>query len=140
MTESVGAIGPGRRRERDTIDAMLRIFCHDRHRSKRTLCEECHGVLAYSERRLEKCLFEEDKPTCAQCPVHCYQPAMRAKVREVMRYAGPRLIYRHPILALLHMLHGRKAAPQHPRRREPVVSRCAAAPNPPPDRSTPDAP
>jgi hypothetical protein len=33
---------------------------------------------------------------------------MREKIKEVMRYAGPRLIYRHPILAIRHLLDGLK--------------------------------
>jgi hypothetical protein len=31
---------------------------------------------------------------------------MREAVREVMRYAGPRMALRHPILAFLHLLDG----------------------------------
>ena len=27
---------------------------------------------------------------------------MRTRIKEVMRYAGPRMLFRHPVLALLH--------------------------------------
>jgi hypothetical protein len=27
---------------------------------------------------------------------------MREQVKEVMRYAGPRMIFRHPVLAVMH--------------------------------------
>jgi hypothetical protein len=30
---------------------------------------------------------------------------MREKIKAVMRYAGPRMIYRHPILAGKHFLN-----------------------------------
>jgi hypothetical protein len=33
---------------------------------------------------------------------------MKEKVKKVMRYSGPRLIYRNPILALHHVFDGRK--------------------------------
>jgi hypothetical protein len=29
-------------------------------------------------------------------------------VREVMRYSGPRMLKRHPVLALAHLVDGRK--------------------------------
>jgi len=31
---------------------------------------------------------------------------MKEQVKAVMRYAGPRVLFHHPILALLHMLDG----------------------------------
>jgi len=48
---------------------------------------------------------------CNLCQVHCYSEAMRARVREVMRYAGPRMPLRHPWLALRHLLAKRRPAP-----------------------------
>ena len=61
-----------------------------------------------AERRLEKCPFAEEKPTCVKCPVHCYEAVMRERVRQVMRYAGPRMLLRHPVLALLHLRDERR--------------------------------
>lgn len=99
-------------RERKTFDAMLRIYCRDHHGTKGKLCPHCSELLDYAELRLDKCPFQENKTTCANCPVHCYTPIMREKVKEMMRYSGPRMTYRHPVLALYHMLEGkRKAAP-----------------------------
>ncbi len=37
-----------------------------------------------------------------------YQPEMREKVKKVMRFSGPRLLYRAPGLAFHHVLDGRK--------------------------------
>ena len=53
----------------------------------------------------------ETKLACAKCPIHCYQPEVREKVKAVMRYAGPRMIWRHPILALRHWLDAYRKAP-----------------------------
>jgi hypothetical protein len=60
--------------------------------------------LDYARTRLRKCPFQEGKTTCAKCPIHCYKPDRREKIRAVMRYAGPRMLVRHPILALLHLI------------------------------------
>ena len=94
------------RREGKTIEAMLRMYCRGKHGSKTELCSECSELLAYARLRLDKCPFQEGKTTCAKCAVHCYKPAMREKVRVVMRHAGPRMLFRHPVLTLLHYLDG----------------------------------
>ena len=98
-------------RELDTIEAMITIFCRERHGRPRGLCDSCGGMLAYAGQRLDKCLFPGNKPSCASCPVHCYKPEMRQRVQEIMRYAGPRMIFRHPYLAIRHLLDGRNKGP-----------------------------
>ena len=89
-------------REWKTLAAMVRCYCKADHDSTRVPCPECQGLLDYAAIRLQRCRFGEEKPTCAQCPVHCYQQARREQVRTVMRYAGPRMLWRHPILCLCH--------------------------------------
>src|ERR1035437_3633068 len=89
-----------------TLQAMLDIYCRDKHASTGTLCAECRELLDYAMARLVKCPFGEQKPACAQCTIHCYQPAMRARAREVMKHAGPRMLTTHPILAARHIVHG----------------------------------
>ena len=104
---------PRLRREARTIEAMISIYCHDKHGTRgEALCEECTRLAKYAGMRLEKCPYQERKTTCAKCPTHCYKPDMRAEVRTVMRYAGPRMIWRHPYLAVMHLLvDGRRERP-----------------------------
>lgn len=99
-------------RERKTFTAMLAMFCHDQHGTATGLCASCEQLQAYALERSAHCPFQADKPTCLQCPVHCYQPEMRARVRDVMRYAGPKMPLRHPLLALLHLWTSRRP-PSH---------------------------
>ena len=97
---------PARRRvarEWKTIQAMIRIYCRNLHGKRGALCGECEEIRLYAERRLEKCPFAEEKPTCVKCPVHCYEASMRERVRQVMRFSGPRMLLVHPILALRHL-------------------------------------
>jgi hypothetical protein len=98
-------------RERKTLEAMIRIFCRNRHRGGHELCPECGELMIYAGRRLDECSFGEKKPACAHCPVHCYRPDMRGQIREVMRYTGPRMVWRHPVLAVFHLVDGRRKAP-----------------------------
>ena len=108
-------------RERKTVAAMIRIYCRGHHDSKDGLCGECAALHDFAMCRLDRCPFGSEKPTCANCPIHCYKPEMRGRIREVMRYAGPKMLLRHPILALFHLVDGRKEAPDvGPRKRRPV--------------------
>jgi hypothetical protein len=97
-------------REWKTMVAMVRIYCRDRHRTDAESCIECRQFLDYAHTRLDRCRFGEEKPTCANCPVHCYQKARRDQVRTIMRHAGPRMLLRHPVLSLFHWLDGFRKA------------------------------
>ena len=112
-TEVSKAIHPGfagtrLAREWQTIAAMIRCYCRDHHATRTTLCQECRGLLDYATVRLDRCRFGSEKPVCVKCPVHCYQRARREQIRAVMRYAGPRMLWQHPILSLRHWLDGRR--------------------------------
>lgn len=94
--------------ERATLLAMIRIYCRGEHGGK-PLCEECTQLWEYAEERLANCPFGIQKPTCQNCTVHCYQPEMRQRIREVMRFAGPRMIWRHPVMAVRHLIRNRRS-------------------------------
>ena len=100
-------------RERATMAKMVGIYC-SAHHGVDTLCEECARFLDYAEVRLDKCPYGEDKPTCANCPIHCYKPELRERAKQIMRFSGPRMLLRHPILAIAHKLDGLRRA-RHPR-------------------------
>lgn len=74
---------------------------------------------AYADKRLDKCVFGENKPACKQCPVHCYQPAKREEMKQIMRWAGPRMLWRHPILTIRHLLDDRRPVPPLPEKYRP---------------------
>lgn len=104
------------RREFRTMEAMVRIWCRAQHPPEAgtgSVCAECQAFLDYACKRLEKCPYGEAKPTCAQCPVHCYKQAQREHAREIMRFAGPRMVVRHPWLSLMHLLDKRHRV-EHP--------------------------
>ena len=67
------------------------------------LCGECRELLEYSLARLEHCKFGNTKTKCHKCPVHCYRPDMREKIRTVMRFSGPRMLLYHPLEALRYL-------------------------------------
>ncbi|HEY5529533.1 MAG TPA: nitrous oxide-stimulated promoter family protein [Thermoleophilia bacterium] len=108
------------RRERRTIEVMVQLYCRENHQSDSRratgrgargdglLCDQCAALLGYAGLRLDACRFAGDKPVCSRCSVHCYSPAMREVVRAVMRYSGPRMLRRHPLLAVSHLFDRRR--------------------------------
>ncbi len=99
-------------REKTTITAMIRIYCRGHYGSDGGLCAKCDALRQYAMRRLDRCPFGPHKPACAKCPIHCYKPEMRERVREVMRFAGPKMLLRHPILAIRHQVDSTKPVPE----------------------------
>ena len=89
--------------EEKTLKAMISIYCRRQHAQDDRLCQDCGNLQDYALRRLERCPFGDKKPNCAQCPVHCYEPVMRAQAQKVMRHSGPLMIRYHPLLALIHI-------------------------------------
>lgn len=106
-------------REQETLAAMIALYCHDLHAPADGLCAECATLREYARARLERCTFGAEKPKCSDCPIHCYKPAMREAIRRVMKYSGPRMMVKHPVMALRHVVDGIT----HPaRRQEKAVS------------------
>lgn len=98
------------RRERRTVRIMVGLYCKHHHQTPE-LCPGCEELASYADGRLDLCPFGAEKPSCTNCPIHCYRPEPREKMREVMRFAGPRMLARHPFLAVMHLMDDRRPAP-----------------------------
>ncbi len=101
------------RRERKTVRTMVGLYCKHHHGTP-ALCSDCEELASYADRRLDLCPYGPEKPSCINCPIHCYRPEPREKMREVMRFAGPRMLTRHPALAIMHLIDDRRPAPPLP--------------------------
>ena len=97
-----------REREKRVVAQMIQLYCSKQHHNGATLCKECSCLLSYANERIEHCPFIKEKTFCSNCQVHCYQPQMREQIRQVMRYAGPRMLLHHPVLAVRHLLESRR--------------------------------
>lgn len=93
-----------RRNEKEIVQLMVRIYCQKKHHQKYGLCLECQNLLDYSQDRIDHCPNMETKTFCSACPTHCYRPDMREKIRLVMRFSGPRMIFHRPVTALRHAI------------------------------------
>ena len=93
-------------KEKQTIKLMIDIYCKKKHGNKSgELCEECAELLEYEHKRLTYCKFGEEKSTCSRCPIHCYKKDMKEKIKDVMKFSGPRLIIYKPSEVIRHALN-----------------------------------
>jgi hypothetical protein len=100
-------------KEQKTIGIMIRIFCGAYHGTGRELlCPTCMELSDYAKERLNKCQYGENKGACSKCKIHCYKPSMRKQITEVMRFSGPKMITKHPLLAINHMLRNKSSRHQ----------------------------
>ena len=102
-------------REIVTIEKMIKIYKKS-HPAPDDNPEYYQTLFSYAVKRLEKCRYGEAKPACKQCPIHCYQPKQREQMKIIMRWAGPKMLYSHPILAIRHLIDDRKPVAELPPR------------------------
>lgn len=96
-----------REREKRLVSQMIMLYCRKNHGDK-ILCSDCKELDEYARMRSDKCPFMETKTFCSNCRVHCYKPEMREKIRQVMRFSGPRMIFHHPVTAVRHVIESKR--------------------------------
>ena len=109
-------------REKKTISSMIALY-QRRCPEARDDTEYYQALNGYADKRLDRCVFGEEKPACKQCPVHCYQPAKREEMKQIMRWAGPRMLWRHPILTIRHLIDDKRPVPELPEKYRPKTER-----------------
>lgn len=132
-SQEATAMPPNKRieEEKKVVELMIRLYCR-KHEGHATLCPECTFLLQYARRRLDHCHYnrppkgghgkpsshgfepstpkdepqkaQKRKPTCKKCSIHCYRPDMKERIKRVMRWAGPRMMFYHPVAAVKHLL------------------------------------
>ena len=87
---------------------MIALYCRNKHGKRQGLCPNCAALDSYARERSDKCPFMETKTFCSNCRVHCYKPEMREKIRAVMRFSGPRMLFVCPVQTVRHVIETRK--------------------------------
>lgn len=94
--------------EKDTVTTMIGMYCKGNHASSdRFPCTDCINLLEYAMDRLDCCPFGESKGACKNCEIHCYDDEYRESMARVMRYCGPRMLFRYPLMTLGHIRHSK---------------------------------
>jgi len=98
-----------------TVSAMVSIYCKAHHHNVAGgTCQSCQEFKDYAHMRLDRCPYGQKKPNCNNCPVHCYKPNMKIKARDIMLFAGPRMLLLHPVMAIKHLFCSRKVVSKKP--------------------------
>jgi hypothetical protein len=124
MTNPTATTASTDRLNRDlrVLARFIEVFCHDKHAatSRRSvelrgwdssvidcsdmrLCSSCSRLLHHALVKRCHCPMNP-KPVCKHCPKHCYAPAYRQQIREVMAYSGRKLVMRGRLDYLWHLL------------------------------------
>ena len=91
-------------REKRMVDAMVFIYCKDHHGYSNAPCVKCSKLGDYAKNRLEACQYREKKPVCGRCGLTCYNLESKGFAESVFNYAGPRMMFYHPLLGFHHLL------------------------------------
>ena len=105
--------------ELKTIKLMTVIYCKAHHQDSvcndgvcnDSVCDDCAAFIKHAEQKLDRCVYGELKPACKACPIHCYKPEQKEQARLIMRYSGPKMLFKHPILAIKHLIKANKSFP-----------------------------
>ena len=88
-------------KEKQMIVKMIDIYY--KKKSHGTI-EEGEELKAYAIKRLDNCRHGDDKGFCSHCKTQCYIPKYKAKIKEVMKYSGPRMMLYNPLMVINHLL------------------------------------
>lgn len=89
-------------KDRATLEAMGRIFCKAHHPGPKDasgLCVSCRGTVDVSLAHTESCPHGH-VGNCQDCATHCQRGENRERIREIMRFAAPRMAFCHPLMAI----------------------------------------
>jgi len=91
-------------RNKATLEIMVRFYAKH-HRDEDDIDAWCKDLVLYAHKRLDHCPFGSEKPACHNCKIHCYSSNYRAKIKQVMKYSGPRMMIYQPRAFLNHLMH-----------------------------------
>lgn len=98
------------------VSEMIVLYCRGHHHADSVPCLECQQLIDCCTLRIRHCPREAEKTYCSACPHPYYQPEKRERIREVMRWTGPRMLFVHPTLAVKHLV----TSPPWQRRPQPA--------------------
>lgn len=88
--------------EKELIHKMILLYCNAKHPGK-GLCRECGKLEAYAMTKIERCPLGDAKTSCSKCRIHCYKEPEQSRIREVMKYSGPKIAFRAPVLMFKYL-------------------------------------
>lgn len=97
-----------REREKKMISQMIALYCHRNHHTRGAPLSRVRGAERLRPRPLRALPVHGDEDLLRQLPRARYKPDMREKIRAVMRFSGPRMIFYHPVAAIRHVVETKR--------------------------------
>jgi Nitrous oxide-stimulated promoter len=88
--------------EKITIQMMIELYCRNNHRNTIYLCDDCSKLLSNATTLINNCPYSP-KPACGACKNNCFSVEHKKRMKQVMKYSGPKMLFRHPILTIKHI-------------------------------------
>ncbi|QOR35411.1 nitrous oxide-stimulated promoter family protein [Clostridium sp. 'deep sea'] len=90
--------------EKQLVSKMIQIYCAKHHHPPNDICSECLQLLEYCHLKLDSCPLKQAKPSCGRCTIKCYAKDMQEKIKAVMRFSGPRILFYEPIATIHYFI------------------------------------
>lgn len=93
-------------RDRRTLEAIGRIYCGGNHvdaaKDSAGMCPECREAIEQTLARASSCPHGHEG-NCQDCKTQCQRGEAQERIRVIMRYAAPRMAFRHPIMTFEYL-------------------------------------
>lgn len=87
--------------EDKTLYAMAKIYCDHEHpqveKNAHGICVDCEELVAFTLERTAACPYGHER-NCEDCDIKCQRGSKQEGIKKLMRYAAPRMLFRHPIM------------------------------------------
>jgi hypothetical protein len=85
------------------VKEMILLYCNKNHNTKNELCESCSELFGYVQKRLKYCPYGDKKPVCFNCKIHCYRKEYKDRIKDVMKFSGPKIMFHNPIAGIKYL-------------------------------------
>ena len=93
-------------KDRAILEAIGTIYCRAHHaecaQDAAGLCPECREVVETTLAKAQTCPYGHSG-NCQDCDTQCQRGTSKQRVKAMMRYAAPRMVYRHPLMTLSYV-------------------------------------
>lgn len=93
-------------KDRRTLEAIGSIYCRGHHpgvaKDTGGLCPACRGTIEQTLDRAAACPYGHGH-NCEDCETHCQRGEAQQRIKAIMAYAAPRMVFRHPLMTLEYL-------------------------------------
>ena len=97
-----------REREKRTVALMIRLYCRKKHGTKKIFVPNAKHFRSMRCSAVINAPLWKPRPFALTAVCIVTSRKCVKKIREVMRFSGPRMILHHPVMAVRHVIESKK--------------------------------